>query len=689
MASLSNVNGTKTPREKYPYSTEFDVLDFVPKLLSEGNYDSWKSLMRDFIDSQGLIGFIDGRAADQPEQSDRDDYMAWKRSSDNLVRRWLLATLSEETRLRVLRFKTAKDLWTELEKIFDATRTLWQRDEERKYGQGHHLALQKAAINGDWDKAREIIEREPDAVRTPITPLSQTALIVAIPSPSAGRSRFVRELLKKMTPEDVKLVDYRGRTALHRAATVNNMEGAKMLVSKNPDLPNVFDSRRMTALHRAAYYGLREMVIYLKDVTREDILLADDVGPSLLCLLTRGELYGVPMKLEGTANHQIEGGRRGDIENPANCCISVRQRLHFMIWKVAEKLVPHVQHIRKKKERQHHALEFVKFLGMEVAISNLSNVERILKPAVRKAACFGISEIIEEIILAFPLALYFMNLDKLNIFKYAILHRRECVFNLIYQVDAGWRYITQVDYSLNNGLHLAARFGREQQINLKANVAGAVLQMQREVQWFKEVEKFAAPGDKEKRNTDGMTPAEVFSDTHQDLVKAGEQWMKDTATSCTTVATLIATMVFAAAITVPGGNNSSNGQPLLSERKAFAIFGISDALALFSCITYVFMFLPILTSRYAEEDFLFTLPTRLITGLLALFVSMLSTLVAFGAILYLVFGDNKAWILIPIVALASIPVTLFGALQFPLLVAMIKSTYGRGIFGKQSDRVLR
>ncbi|KAI8562670.1 hypothetical protein RHMOL_Rhmol03G0052700 [Rhododendron molle] len=186
-----------------------------------------------------------------------------------------------------------------------------------------------------------------------------------------------------------------------------------------------------------------------------------------------------------------------------------------------------------------------------------------------------------------------------------------------------------------------------------------------------------------------MTPAEVFSDTHQDLVKAGEQWMKDTANSCTTVATLIATMVFVAAITVPGGNNSNNGQPLLSQRKAFAIFGISDALALFSCITYVFMFLPILTSRYAEQDFLFTLPTRLITGLLALFISMFSTLLAFGAILYLVFGDNKVWILIPIFALASIPVTLFGTLPIPLLVEMIQSTYGRGIFGKQSDRVLR
>ncbi|KAI8562669.1 hypothetical protein RHMOL_Rhmol03G0052600 [Rhododendron molle] len=292
MASSSNVN-TSSPREKYPYPTEFDVLDFVPKLLSEGNYDSWKSSMRDFIDSRGLIGFIDGMAADQPEESNRDDYMAWKRS-DNLVRRWILATLSEETRLRVLRFKTAKDLWTELAKIFDATRSLWQRE----YGQGHYLALHKAAINGDWDEARGIIEREPDAVRTPITPFSQTALSVAISSASAGRSRFVRELLEKMTPEDVMLVDYRGRTALHRAATAYNMEGAKMLVRKNPDLPKVFDNRGRTALHRAAYYGLRDMVLYLKGVTREDILLADDHrGASLLCLLTRGELYDIALTL--------------------------------------------------------------------------------------------------------------------------------------------------------------------------------------------------------------------------------------------------------------------------------------------------------------------------------------------------------------------------------------------------------
>ncbi|XP_058205429.1 uncharacterized protein LOC131319264 isoform X2 [Rhododendron vialii] len=732
MGSSSNENSTCSPREKYPYPTEFNVLDFVPKLFSEGNYNNWKLLMRDFIRMRGLIGFIEGVAAEEHNQDE-----TWKRSN-NLVRGWILVTLSEDIRPRVLPFETAKGLWTRLEKIFDPTRSTWQPDDGMEYRQGHYLALQKAAIKGDWDKAREIIESEPNAVRTHITPTLQTALAIAISSGSAGRNRFVRKLLEKMTPKDVvDLVDNNGGTALFEAVVVGNIEGAKMLVYKNSDLPNKPDKYGNMPLHFAAMCGFREMVLYLKEVTREDIVFANDyAGALLLCLLTRSEMYDVALTflhrkpvlacmacmgfkefnpfdiivekhssfpsgnssnlwhnlvyLGAPVIHCNEGGRRGDIENPANCCISVWQRLHIMIWDVAEKLVPHVKCIRDKKKKQHHALQLVKFLCMEVAKSNLSKVEMIFKPALRKAVRVGIPEIVEEIVLSYPSALFFMDLDGLNIFNYAILYRRERVFNLIYQTDhVGKRFILGEDYSSNNGLHLVARLTHEQQINLKAGAAGAVLQMQREVQWFKEVEKFSQPGDKEKRNTNGMTPIEVFSETHQALAKEGERWMKDTATSCTIVAALIATMVFAAAVTAPGGNNDHNGQPILSKQKAFIVFGISDALALFSSITSVLMFLLILTSRYAEEDFLYTLPKRLIIGLITLFVSILSTMVAFGAILYLVFGDNKVWILIPIVTLASIPVTLFGALQFPLLIEMIRSTYGRGIFGKQSDRVLR
>ncbi|KAH7855212.1 hypothetical protein Vadar_022409 [Vaccinium darrowii] len=360
-----------------------------------------------------------------------------------------------------------------------------------------------------------------------------------------------------------------------------------------------------------------------------------------------------------------------------------------MFWRVAENLVPCIKCIREIKEKQHHARELVEILCMEIAKSKPLEVEKIFKPILRTAIHVGIPEIVEEIIVSYPRVMTMTVHEDQRIFQYAIQCRRESVFNLIYQLDYGSRYISQQDKSKNNGLHVAANLKHEQEIIVRASATGPVLQMQRELQWFKEVKKFAPPRDKERRNSDGMTPAEVFSETHQNLVKDSERWMKDTATSCTIVAALIATMVFAAAITVPGGNNSYDGHPVLSKQKAFVIFGISDALALFSSITSVLMFLLILTSRYAEEDFLRTLPNRLVVGLITLFVSILSTMVAFGAILYLVFGYNQEWVLIPIIALASIPATLFGALQLPLLVEMIQSTYGRSIFSKQSDRVLR
>lgn len=232
-------------------------------------------------------------------------------------------------------------------------------------------------------------------------------------------------------------------------------------------------------------------------------------------------------------------------------------------------------------------------------------------------------------------------------------------------------------------LHLAGQLAPPNKLNL---VPGAALQMQRELQWLKEVEKFLYPGYREMKNAKEETPAMVFTREHKDLVVAGEKWMKDTATSCTIAAALIATVVFAAAITVPGGNNGDNGLPIFSKRKAFIVFAVSDALSLFTSATSLLMFLSILTSRYAEGDFLYALPKRLIIGLVTLFLSITAMMVAFSCTLYLVFGHKKAWTLILVATLACLPVTSFVSLQFPLLVDVISSTYGPGIFGKQSNR---
>ena len=161
--------------------------------------------------------------------------------------------------------------------------------------------------------------------------------------------------------------------------------------------------------------------------------------------------------------------------------------------------------------------------------------------------------------------------------------------------------------------------------------------------------------------------------------------MKDTASSCTVVGSLIVTIMFAAAFTVPGGNDQNKGFPIFLNEKLFMVFIVSDALSLFSSSTSVLMFLGILTSRYAEEDFLKSLPTKMIIGLSTLFFSIVAMMTAFSAALILMLRE-QSWIFIPVICLASVPVTLFVLMQFPLLVDMTILTYRPGIFNRKMER---
>ena len=205
--------------------------------------------------------------------------------------------------------------------------------------------------------------------------------------------------------------------------------------------------------------------------------------------------------------------------------------------------------------------------------------------------------------------------------------------------------------------------------------------------YVQEIEKTIEPSYKEQLNKQKKTPRMVFTESHAGLLEKGQQWMKDTSSSCTVVAALVVTIAFAAAFTVPGGNQD-NGKPLFLNRGAFMLFIVADAIALFSSSTSVLMFLGILTSRYAEADFLYALPKRMTIGLLSLFLSLASIMIAFSATLVLVLKDEVTWIAASLVIATSIPVCLFGLLQFPLLVELVYSTYGRSIFHKQNERII-
>ncbi|KAF8036204.1 hypothetical protein BT93_C2033 [Corymbia citriodora subsp. variegata] len=227
---------------------------------------------------------------------------------------------------------------------------------------------------------------------------------------------------------------------------------------------------------------------------------------------------------------------------------------------------------------------------------------------------------------------------------------------------------------------------------LPRDVSGAPFLMQRELQWFKVLEDTSDPSSKsvklkkvllDKINSALKSYKSQDEDSYWDkfvrnrtqLLEEAGQWMKDTSSSCSLVSTLIITVAFAVAFTVPGGNDGSTGIPIFLKRSSFMVFAVADALALFSSVTATLMFLAILTSRYGAEDFLNSLPTKMILGLTFLFLSLAFMLVAFGSALTIVLSEQLKWIYIPITFLAAIPVVLSAHLHLPLYFEMVESTY--------------
>lgn len=151
--------------------------------------------------------------------------------------------------------------------------------------------------------------------------------------------------------------------------------------------------------------------------------------------------------------------------------------------------------------------------------------------------------------------------------------------------------------------------------------------------------------------------------------------MKNTANSCMVVATLIATVVFAAAFTFPGGNNDKDGTPIFRQNQAFTMFVITDVAALVLSTTSILTFLSILTSRYAEEDFLMSLPGKLLFGLLTLFLSIACMVVAFSMTFFIAYDKTNAKFPLAIAAVTVIPIGCFCVFHVRLVVDILRSTY--------------
>ncbi|XP_008235975.1 PREDICTED: uncharacterized protein LOC103334783 [Prunus mume] len=706
----------------------------VVEVLNNRNYVDWSDLVRNYLLAQDLWDVVE---EEEKEEEVDDQFKAW-RKKNAMALHTIQVSCGPETFALIRGIKSAKSAWDILAEKFKAQPLLPSDLLESATSSNNpgydeivcdfnqYQPFFDAVRIGDWNKAKEFLTLHPNAVRARIPYSNQTALHIAT---EFEREHIVEELVQLMPKEDLEIQSF-GWTALAIAANKGNIKMVECMVRQSKKILSIATEKNSTPILLACVNEHWDVLDYLYSVTPFEDLKPEKgpYGAGLLChfigakkfdiaqeliqfcpqlVLTKGPYWLSPIQTLACMSSAFPSGAHLKfwqqwIYNcihiePTRAIRDIRVRLQnegnegsnptHITWSGFLKgLISNllellgINRIREMKLIHIQALELLDRM-CEVIKCSEENEKRGIDQAIFQAIERGIFEFVDRLLQTSPDLIGSFNQMKRTVFQFAIECRQEKVYSLIYRFDEKKRTVigNVADSSRNSTLHMAGMLSPLAKLN---KISGAALQMQRELQWFKEVETIVFPRVQEIFNEENMTPHDLFTKNHEQLVKEGERWMKETATSCTVVGALIITIMFASAFTVPGGNNGETGIPIFLKTKLFMAFIVSDAISLFSSTTSVLMFLGILTSRYAEEDFLKSLPTKMIIGLSTLFVSIAAMMVAFSSGLFIMIHE-QSWIVIPMIFLASVPITLFIWMQFPLLVEIFISTYGRGIFDRK------
>ncbi|XP_038894050.1 uncharacterized protein LOC120082801 isoform X2 [Benincasa hispida] len=288
------------------------------------------------------------------------------------------------------------------------------------------------------------------------------------------------------------------------------------------------------------------------------------------------------------------------------------------------------------------------------------------------AAANGIIEIVQQIVEVYPQAVDYLTVHQRNVLHVAIAYRQKTVFNWIQNHRLIMtRLVTRIDALGFTALHHVGitKFYR-------GGTHGPALQLQHELKWYERVQSEIPALYNMHHNSMKWTAREFFYKTHEKMLEDAKEWLKKTSESCSAVAVLVATVVFAAAYTVPGGLNSQTGSPVLLTEPIYIVFTIMDIVALATALTSVVLFLSILTSSFKMEDFLHALPLKLSIGFQLLFFSVASTMMAFALTIVLtVKSEEMKWTVSLLYIATFFPVTMFIIIQLPLYVELVKNIW--------------
>ncbi|KAB1202524.1 Ankycorbin [Morella rubra] len=459
------------------------------------------------------------------------------------------------------------------------------------------------------------MDKDRNLVRTALTGEGDTVLHIAV---TGKCSDFIRKLVDFMEPDEMLTVNKNSDTGLHMAAVSGMLQVARLIVVKNKKLLLLRGKDDLMPLAMAIQGGHRSLVKYLHQETELDNL-ADEEYIRLVLDSLSSNLYGTALKL-------VEKRETMACERD---CKTEKTALHVLAQKApAVKTFSYV--LKQIRERFYADASFAYFSNSELAESDnreevlvkiLNLVMKIqsdqdIKDLIRSpssvifdATMSGNVQFLAELLRKYPELLWEKDERGQSVFHVAIVYRQENDYLVGIEDSDG-----------NNMLHLAGMTSKNKE---KLSRFRANLLMQQEILWFKEVEKIVRPDQRNKKNSRGKTPREGMNSPSKKL----QSW----------------------------------------------IFALSNAAALCSSTSSIVVSLSILTSSYAQSDFLDSLHRRLIIALTTLFVSIATMVAAFGAAMFVIFDHVPLLFMFTIILFAGLPVWLFLMVHGNLFADLIRS----------------
>ncbi|KAE7995372.1 hypothetical protein FH972_000179 [Carpinus fangiana] len=430
------------------------------------------------------------------------------------------------------------------------------RNERNIAGGGRHATIvlglktpYQEALNGDWEAIKSFYDKHlvPERVVHPLTIDGLTAFHIA--GYNSEGTELLQHLLGLLAPSDISLAISKksdhDNNVFHEVASINNVASAKLLITKLsgnnlPELKKILEDRNQlgeTPLFRAAALGQTKMAKFLAK-------LVGDISPHLHRYDSMSILHAAVLKVEDRPISL----RKGDSVNDDG----------------------------------------------EGGTSKGEGGDQTLDTPLLIAASEGIAEIFDEILDVHSQAIEYISKDGVTILVAAFCQRQREIFHRLKMMKGVMehRLFSLIDKRGYTILHHAADMKNYN----GGSRAGPALQLQDELQWLENtlilynvsmqrVRKIVPSHYVLHRNNAGKTADELFKEQHANLLEKAERWIKETSQYCSTIAVLVATVVFTAAYTIPGGNDQS-GHPVFLHSPFFLFFTIMDVISLASSLTY-------------------------------------------------------------------------------------------------------